>query len=68
MNTKKVLSDILGVKYASAMKSITPLTDGETVKIGEYVITSIYRKTISGKDIHYIQIEKDGVFVGKIGV
>ena len=68
MNVKKVLREVLGVDYKSVKKHITPLNDGQSIPIGKHTITSLYRKTVDGKDVHYIQIDLDGVFVGKIGV
>ena len=64
MNPRKVLSEILGVKYDHARQVIDSLDVGGSVFVGDYKVISLYRKA----GIHHIRIERDGRFVGKLGV
>ncbi len=64
MNPRKVLCEILGVRYDHARQVIDSMGEGDSVFVGDYKVISLYRKA----GIHYIRIERDGRFVGKLGV
>ena len=68
MNPKKMIPNIFGMPYSDVKSAVDMLSDGQSAEIGGHVVTSLYRKTVSRRDIHYVKIEKDGMFVGKIGM
>lgn len=68
MNSRKILSILLSMKYSEIKPIIGKLQCGDKVLINGHTITSLGFKTVCKNDLHFLLVELGDKFVGKIGV